>query len=88
MTSMFERLAGTPCAGCVHMGWDLFYNQPCGTCTMKLRNRYGSWKPAAGKCEKLGFEYYEPEEWKVEETKRFFREKKSGRSIPESAALP
>lgn len=81
--SMFERLAGTPCAGCIHMCWDLFYDQPCGICTLKLRNKYGAWKPASKKCEKLGFEYYDPEEWKVERTKAYA--KKNGCISPETA---
>ena len=85
MTSMFKRLQGTPCAGCVHMGWDLFYDEPCGICTMKIRNRYGAWKCASKKCEKLGFEFYEPEEWKVEKAEAFA--KKNGATTPDNAVF-
>lgn len=66
ITNGFEQLAGTPCAGCVHMGWDFFYDEPCLICTMKVRNRRGHWKPASALCERMGFEFYEREDWKAE----------------------
>ena len=65
------------------MVWDLFYDEPCGMCMLKTRNRYGAWKPAAGKCRKLGFEFYEREEWKAEKAERW--EKKNGCLSPETA---
>lgn len=86
MTSMFERMQGTPCAGCRHMSWDLLSDQPWGICTVQVRNKYGKWKPAAAKCAKLGFEFYEPEEWKAEKAEAWA--KKNGAPVPESAALP
>ena len=74
MTSGYEYLKDTPCAGCVHMSWDLFYDEPACICTMKLRNRYGAWKPAQRKCAKLGFEFFEREEWKAEKAEAWAKE--------------
>lgn len=79
----FEMLVGTPCAGCRHMSWNFLRNQPDGLCTVKARNKYGRWVFASAKCEKLGYEFYEPEEWKVEEMNAWA--KRNGVLTPENA---
>ena len=84
MTSMYQYLQGTPCAGCAHMGWSLLNDEPAGICTMKTRNRFGALKCASKKCEKLGFEYYEREDWKAEKAEAWA--KKNGAATPDNAA--
>lgn len=74
MTSMFERLMGTPCAGCSHMQWDLYYDEPSGHCMLMARNRYGTWKHASARCVKHGFEGFELDEWKAEKAEAWAKE--------------
>lgn len=83
MTSMFERLTGTPCAMCRHMSWDLFYDEPGGQCTVQARNRYGAWRPASALCVKHGFDRFEQEEWKADKAAAWA--KKNGCNFPETA---
>lgn len=66
------------------MSWNLYRNEPDGLCTVKVRNKYGTWKFASAKCAKLGYEFYEPEEWKVEEAKAWLA-KKNGVTTPDNA---
>ena len=75
MTSMFERLVGTPCAMCRHMSWDLFYDEPGGACTVQARNRYGAWRPASALCVKHGFDRFEQEDWKADKAKAWAKAK-------------
>ena len=85
MTSAFRLLEGSPCAGCVHMGWSLLYDEPAGICTFKVRSKRNPerWVSGSWYCEKCGFEFYEPEEWKVEKAAAW--EKKNSVPSPENA---
>lgn len=85
MTSAYKLLAGTPCAGCIHMGWSFLHDEPAGVCSFMVRSRRNSnrWVSGSWYCEKCGYEFYEPEEWKVEKVKAW--EKKNSDLTPEIA---
>lgn len=87
MTTGFDMLAGTPCAGCVHMSWDFFDDEPAGICSFMVRSKRNPnrWVSGSWYCEECGFEFYEPEEWKAEKAEAW--EKKNGVLLAENAAV-